>query len=165
MRAVLEKKDKSFNKTFLVRHLNQFIILYHEVKENLKWLSWFGVCTYKLICGGVVDQSSPGDFYPQVNQASLADPSPYLHVQIRLLALIWPIYICVDLRHLAKFWQILSAKRSGTLGYFQWSWLWSLWEDDYSAVCRIYGKTIKFCILQNVLPYIEIVKCRMNSEC
>ena len=31
-------------------------------------------------------------------------------------------------------------------------------KGNYSAACRIHGKTIKFCKMQNVLPYKEIVK-------
>jgi hypothetical protein len=36
-----------------------------------------------------VDQPSQGDFYPQVNQATFADPDFYPHIQVlvRLLAL------------------------------------------------------------------------------
>jgi hypothetical protein len=36
-------------------------------------------------------------------------------------------------------------------------------EGDYSATCRIYGKTIKICRMQNVFPYKEIhlANCRM----
>ena len=29
-------------------------------------------------------------------------------------------------------------------------------KGNYSAACRIQGKTIKFCKMQNVLPYQEI---------
>jgi hypothetical protein len=68
-----------------------------------------------------MDRTSQGDFYPQVNQALLADPDFYPHFQVRLLAQNWPIFIRVDLRHLAKIWEILSAKKSGILGYFQGS--------------------------------------------
>ena len=46
----------------------------------------------------------------------------YPHIQARLFALNWPIFILIDLRHLAKISQILSPFRSGILGYFQGSW-------------------------------------------
>jgi hypothetical protein len=69
-----------------------------------------------------MDRTSQGDFYPQVSQALLADPDFYPHFQVRLLAQNWPIFIRIDLRHLAKIWEILSAKKSGILGYFQGSW-------------------------------------------
>jgi hypothetical protein len=64
---------------------------------------------------------SQGDFYPQVNQASLADAGFYPHILVRLLAQNRPIFIRIDLRHLAKIWQILSELKSGAFGYFQGS--------------------------------------------
>jgi hypothetical protein len=35
--------------------------------------------------------------------------------------------------------------------------IFGLFPGNYSAMCRIRGKTIKFCKMQNVLPYKEIV--------
>jgi hypothetical protein len=72
-----------------------------------------------------------------MNQALLAGPDFYPHIQIRLLAQNWPIFIRIDLRHLAKIWEILSAKKSGILGYFQGSCLipqLSYGGDIYAAI-------------------------------
>jgi hypothetical protein len=46
-----------------------------------------------------VDRLSQGDFYPQVNQASFADPGFYPHIFGPFLSA-WPNFIRIKIRHL-----------------------------------------------------------------
>ena len=63
-----------------------------------------------------------GDFYPHVNLASLPNRPLYPHIRVRDLALNWPIFIRIDLRHFAKILRFLSELRSDSSVDFQGSW-------------------------------------------
>ena len=56
-------------KFFITRHSEQ--ILHCFTEHSNKWLRWFSICGHEL---DKLVRPRSDDFYPHVNQASIADP-------------------------------------------------------------------------------------------